>query len=97
MDAEENQHGDTERGAEDDLEVSKFYTNPVAKPIPQSQPSQLLHDTISEVAMRRGVCAHNGLELIREESSLGDDSVQEERDDELETQKPPHPAGRCLD
>ncbi|XP_072517838.1 nuclear pore complex protein Nup98-Nup96 [Salminus brasiliensis] len=95
-DAEEIQDGEAERGAEDDLEVSKFYTNPIAKPIPHSQPSPSLQDTISEMNMRRGVNARNGLDLSSEEISLGEDSVQEERDDELEAQKPPHPAGIVL-
>uniref|UniRef100_A0AAR2K7M0 Nuclear pore complex protein Nup98-Nup96 n=1 Tax=Pygocentrus nattereri TaxID=42514 RepID=A0AAR2K7M0_PYGNA len=85
-----------ERGAEDDLEVSKFYTNPIAKPIPHSQPSPSLQDTITELNMRRGVSARNGLELSSEEISLGEDSVQEERDEELEAQRPPHPAGIVL-
>ncbi|XP_007259635.3 nuclear pore complex protein Nup98-Nup96 [Astyanax mexicanus] len=95
-DKEEIQDGETERGVEDDLEVSKFYTNPIAKPIPHSQPSPLLQDTITELNMRRGVNARNGLDLSSEEISLGEDSVQEERDEELEAQKPPHPAGIVL-
>ncbi|XP_036443331.1 nuclear pore complex protein Nup98-Nup96 [Colossoma macropomum] len=95
-DAEETRDGEIERGAEDDLEVSKFYTNPIAKPIPHSQPSPSLQDTITELNMRRGVSARNGLELSSEEISLGEDSVQEDRDEELEAQKPPHPAGIVL-
>uniref|UniRef100_A0A8B9KKL9 Nuclear pore complex protein Nup98-Nup96 n=1 Tax=Astyanax mexicanus TaxID=7994 RepID=A0A8B9KKL9_ASTMX len=95
-DKEEIQDGETERGVEDDLEVSKFYTNPIAKPIPHSQPSPSLQDTITELNMRRGVNARNGLDLSSEEISLGEDSVQEERDEELEAQKPPHPAGIVL-
>lgn len=76
------------------MQVSKFYNNPIAKPIPHTQPSPSLHDTISELNMRRAVSARNGLDLSSEEISLGDDSIQEERDDELDTQRPPHPAGR---
>ncbi|KAL7844543.1 hypothetical protein SRHO_G00230820 [Serrasalmus rhombeus] len=93
---EETRDEEIERGAEDDLEVSKFYTNPIAKPIPHSQPSPSLQDTITELNMRRGVSARNGLELSSEEISLGEDSVQEERDEELEAQRPPHPAGIVL-
>lgn len=43
--------------------------------------------------MRKKLNACNGLELSSEEISLGDESVQEDRDDDIETQKPPHPAG----
>ncbi|XP_076836867.1 nuclear pore complex protein Nup98-Nup96 isoform X2 [Brachyhypopomus gauderio] len=90
-DVEDTQDGEPERGAEDDLEVSKFYTNPVAKPNP------LLQDTISELNMRRGGSVCNGLDLSSEEISFGEESsVQEERDEELEAQKPPHPAGIIL-
>ncbi|KAM9451702.1 nuclear pore complex protein Nup98-Nup96-like isoform 2-T2 [Clarias gariepinus] len=87
---------EVEGGAEDDMQVSKFYNNPIAKPIPHTQPSPSLHDTISELNMRRAVSARNGLDLSSEEISLGDDSIQEERDDELDTQRPPHPAGIVL-
>uniref|UniRef100_A0AAR2LBS6 Nuclear pore complex protein Nup98-Nup96 n=1 Tax=Pygocentrus nattereri TaxID=42514 RepID=A0AAR2LBS6_PYGNA len=96
LNREETRDEEIERGAEDDLEVSKFYTNPIAKPIPHSQPSPSLQDTITELNMRRGVSARNGLELSSEEISLGEDSVQEERDEELEAQRPPHPAGIVL-
>uniref|UniRef100_A0A8C2CCL9 Nuclear pore complex protein Nup98-Nup96 n=1 Tax=Cyprinus carpio TaxID=7962 RepID=A0A8C2CCL9_CYPCA len=95
------QNGETrevtmERSEEDDLEVSKFYTNPITKPIPHAQPSPLLQDTISEFNMR-GVASHrNGLEASSEDISLAEDSIQEERDEELEAQKPPHPAGMVL-
>ncbi|XP_060792389.1 nuclear pore complex protein Nup98-Nup96 isoform X3 [Neoarius graeffei] len=95
-DAEETQDVEPEGGAEDDLQVSKFYTNPITKPIPHTQPSPSLQDTINELNVRRAVGAHNGLDLSSEEISLGDESVQEERDDELEAQKPPHPAGIVL-
>ncbi|CAB1316396.1 unnamed protein product [Coregonus sp. 'balchen'] len=78
-----------EGGAEDHLEINKFYTNPIAKPIPQ--PS--LQDTISELnAHRVGARGRNGLEVSSEDISLGDDSIQEEREEEV----PPHPAGIVL-
>lgn len=93
VDAEEPQDLEAEGGAEDDLQVSKFYTNPIAKPIPHTQANPSLQDTISELNMRRAVSARNGLDLSSEEISLGDESIQEERDEELEAQKPPHPAG----
>lgn len=82
-----------ERSGDDDLEVSKFYTNPITKPIPHAQASPLLQDTITEFNMR-GVSSHrNGLEASSEEISLAEDSIQEDRDEELDAQKPPHPAG----
>lgn len=84
-----------ERSGEDDLEVSKFYTNPISKPIPHAQLSPLLQDTITEFNMRGPSSHRNGLEASSEEISLAEDSIQEERDDELDAQKPPHPAGAC--
>ncbi|XP_027009207.2 nuclear pore complex protein Nup98-Nup96 [Tachysurus fulvidraco] len=95
-DAEETQDIEGEGGAEDDLHVSKFYPNPIVKSIPHNQPSPSLQDTITELNMRRVVSVRNGLDLSSEEISLGDDSVQEERDEELEAQRPPHPAGIVL-
>uniref|UniRef100_A0A672RR52 Nuclear pore complex protein Nup98-Nup96 n=1 Tax=Sinocyclocheilus grahami TaxID=75366 RepID=A0A672RR52_SINGR len=82
-----------ERSEEDDLEVSKFYTNLITKPIPHAQPSPSLQDTISEFNMRGTASHRNGLEASSEDISLAEDSIQEERDEELEAQKPPHPAG----
>uniref|UniRef100_A0A8C1PT99 Nuclear pore complex protein Nup98-Nup96 n=1 Tax=Cyprinus carpio TaxID=7962 RepID=A0A8C1PT99_CYPCA len=85
-----------ERSGEDDLEVSKFYTNPITKPIPHAQPSPLLQDTISEFNMRGTASHRNGLEASSEDISLAEDSIQEERDEELEALRPPHPAGIVL-
>ncbi|XP_028823524.1 nuclear pore complex protein Nup98-Nup96 isoform X2 [Denticeps clupeoides] len=86
---------------EDDPEVSKFYTNPIAKPVPHNHPSPALQDTIYELNPRRAAAAmssgsHNGLEASSEDISLGEDSVQEERDEELHDPRPPHPAGVVL-
>uniref|UniRef100_A0A3P8XIQ2 Nuclear pore complex protein Nup98-Nup96 n=1 Tax=Esox lucius TaxID=8010 RepID=A0A3P8XIQ2_ESOLU len=81
-----------EAGIEDDLEINKFYTNPIAKPVPQ--PS--LQDTISELnAHRVGHGGRNGLEVSSEDISLGEDSIQEERE-EVEQEAAPHPAGILL-
>uniref|UniRef100_A0A671S4V3 Nuclear pore complex protein Nup98-Nup96 n=1 Tax=Sinocyclocheilus anshuiensis TaxID=1608454 RepID=A0A671S4V3_9TELE len=85
-----------ERSGEDDLEVSKFYTNPITKPIPHAQPSPLLQDTISEFNMRGSASHRNGLEASSEDISLAEDSIQEERDEELVALKPPHPAGMLV-
>ncbi|XP_059397995.1 nuclear pore complex protein Nup98-Nup96-like [Carassius carassius] len=92
-DERETREVTVEPSEEDDLEVSKFYTNPITKPIQHSQPSPLLQDTISEFNMRGTASHRNGLEASSEDISLVEDSVQEERDEELEAQKPPHPAG----
>lgn len=96
MDEGETREVALERSGEDDLEVSKFYTNPITKPIPHAQPSPLLQDTISEFNMRGTGSHRNGLEASSEEISLAEDSIQEERDEELEAQKPPHPAGMLV-
>ncbi|XP_067113030.1 nuclear pore complex protein Nup98-Nup96 isoform X1 [Osmerus mordax] len=75
----------------DDPEVTKFYTNPIAKPIPS------LQDTISELnAHRPGAVGRNGLEVSSEDISLGDDSLQEEGEEESDSQQPAHPAGIVL-
>lgn len=96
MDEGETREVSVERSGEDDLEVSKFYTNPITKPIPHSQPSPLLQDTILEFNMRGTGSHRNGLEASSEDISLAEDSIQEERDEELEAQKPPHPAGALV-
>ncbi|KTG05752.1 hypothetical protein cypCar_00031261 [Cyprinus carpio] len=96
IDERETREVTMERSEEDDLEVSKFYTNPITKPIPHAQPSPLLQDTISEFNMRGFASHRNGLEASSEDISLAEDSIQEERDEELEAQKPPHPAGMVL-
>ncbi|XP_005161496.1 nuclear pore complex protein Nup98-Nup96 isoform X1 [Danio rerio] len=96
LDEGEPREANMERRGEDDLEVSKFYTNPITKPIPHAQLSPLLQDTISEFNMRGSGSHRNGLEASSEDLSLAEDSIQEERDEELEAQKPPHPAGIVL-
>ncbi|KAJ7996062.1 hypothetical protein DPEC_G00233180 [Dallia pectoralis] len=81
-----------EGGAEDDLGINQFYTNPIAKPIPQ--PS--LQDTISELNAHRVVHGgRNGLEVSSEDISLGEDSIQEERE-EGGPEAALHPAGIIL-
>ncbi|XP_055728255.1 nuclear pore complex protein Nup98-Nup96-like isoform X1 [Salvelinus fontinalis] len=73
-----------EGGAEDDLEINKFYTKPS------------LQDTISELNTHRvGARGRNGLEVSSEDISLGEDSIQEEREEEVQ-EVPPHPAGIVL-
>uniref|UniRef100_A0A674BN26 Nuclear pore complex protein Nup98-Nup96 n=1 Tax=Salmo trutta TaxID=8032 RepID=A0A674BN26_SALTR len=53
-------------------------------------------DTISELnAHRVGARGRNGLEVSSEDISLGEDSIQEEREEEVQ-EVPPHPAGIVL-
>ncbi|XP_029303435.1 nuclear pore complex protein Nup98-Nup96 isoform X3 [Cottoperca gobio] len=83
--------------ADDDPEVTQFYVNPIAKPIPQGRAQTSLQDTISDLNMHKA--ARNGLELSSEDvsASLGDESLQEDRDEEQqESQLSPHPAGIVL-
>uniref|UniRef100_A0A672M5K4 Nuclear pore complex protein Nup98-Nup96 n=1 Tax=Sinocyclocheilus grahami TaxID=75366 RepID=A0A672M5K4_SINGR len=63
---------------------------------PLQLPSPLLQDTISEFNMRGTASHRNGLEASSEDISLAEDSIQEERDEDLEALKPPHPAGIVL-
>ena len=47
--------------ADDDPEVTQFYVNPIAKPIPHGRLQTNLQDTISELNMHKA--ARNGLEV----------------------------------
>lgn len=49
--------------ADDDPEVTQFYVNPIAKPIPQGRGPTSLQDTISDLNMHKA--AGNGLEVRR--------------------------------
>lgn len=82
---------------DDDPEVTQFYVNPIAKPVPQGRPQNTLQDTISDLNMHKP--ARNGLELSSDDvsASLGEESLQEEREEEQqEAQRAPHPAGIVL-
>ncbi|XP_033491350.2 nuclear pore complex protein Nup98-Nup96 isoform X1 [Epinephelus lanceolatus] len=82
---------------DDDPEVTQFYVNPIAKPIPQGRAQTSLQDTISDLNMHKA--ARNGLELSSEDvsASLGEESLQEDREEEQqESQQSPHPAGIVL-
>ncbi|XP_061658475.1 nuclear pore complex protein Nup98-Nup96 isoform X2 [Syngnathoides biaculeatus] len=82
---------------DDDAEITQFYVNPIAKPVPQGRTQASLQDTICELNMHKA--ARNGLELSSEDvsASLGEESLQEEGDDVLhESARPPHPAGIVL-
>ncbi|XP_068187416.1 nuclear pore complex protein Nup98-Nup96 [Antennarius striatus] len=82
---------------DDDPEVTQFYVNPIAKPIPHGRAQTNLQDTIIDLNVHK--VARDGLELSSEDvsASLGEESLQEEREEEqLEIQQSPHPAGIVL-
>ncbi|XP_026183764.1 nuclear pore complex protein Nup98-Nup96 isoform X2 [Mastacembelus armatus] len=82
---------------DDDPEVTQFYVNPIAKPIPQGRAHTSLQDTISDLNMHKAV--RNSLEMSSDDvsASLGEESLQEEREEEQqEAQSSPHPAGIVL-
>ncbi|XP_040006276.1 nuclear pore complex protein Nup98-Nup96 isoform X3 [Xiphias gladius] len=82
---------------DDDPEVTQFYVNPIAKPIPQGRTQTSLQDTIGDLNMHKP--ARNSLELSSDDvsASLGEESLQEEREEEQqETRQSPHPAGIVL-
>ena len=58
---EEEELGGTSSQADDDPEVTQFYVNPIAKPIPQGRAQTSLQDTISDLNMHKA--ARNGLEV----------------------------------
>ncbi|XP_050188725.1 nuclear pore complex protein Nup98-Nup96 [Myiozetetes cayanensis] len=97
---EENHRPDGEREEEDAHEVTRFYTNPIAKPVPQTlesgghkaQPG--VDDTIVALNMRAAL--RNGLEGSSEDASFQEDSLQDERDEEPEAPHHLHPAGIVL-
>ncbi|XP_039894357.1 nuclear pore complex protein Nup98-Nup96-like isoform X3 [Simochromis diagramma] len=85
------------RRADDDPEVTQFYVNLIAKPIPQGRAHASLQDTISDLNMHKG--SRNGLELSNDDmsASFGEESLQEEREEEQQlSQQSPHPAGIVL-
>ncbi|XP_062344221.1 nuclear pore complex protein Nup98-Nup96 isoform X5 [Cinclus cinclus] len=98
---EENHRQDGEREEEEEAhEVTRFYTNPIAKPIPQSlegsghKQHSAVDDTIVALNMRAAL--RNGLEGSSEDASFQEDSLQEEWDKEAEPGQQLHPAGIVL-
>lgn len=95
---EENHRQDGEREEEEEThEVTRFYTNPIAKPIPQTpegsghKAQAGVDDTIVALNMRAAL--RNGLEGSSEDASFQEDSLQEEWDKEAEPGHQLHPAG----
>ncbi|KAM7397467.1 hypothetical protein PAMA_005657 [Pampus argenteus] len=82
--------------ADDDPEVTQFYVNPIAKPIPQGRSQASLQDTISDLNMHKP--ARNGMELSSDDvsASLGEESLLEDREEEQQESQSPHPAGIVL-
>uniref|UniRef100_A0A8C0F127 Nuclear pore complex protein Nup98-Nup96 n=1 Tax=Bubo bubo TaxID=30461 RepID=A0A8C0F127_BUBBB len=98
---DENHRQDGEREEEEDHhEVTRFYTNPIAKPIPQSPENTVqrhqnnVDDSIVALNMRAAL--RNGMEGSSEDASFHDDSLQDEREEEPETVHHLHPAGIVL-
>lgn len=93
---EENHQQD----GDDDSLVSRFYTNPVAKPIPQTpesagnkhNSSNSVDDTIVALNMRAAL--RNGLEGSSEETSFHEESLQDDREELENNAYHMHPAGQ---
>ncbi|XP_058924703.1 nuclear pore complex protein Nup98-Nup96 isoform X5 [Kogia breviceps] len=90
-----------QQDGDDDSLVSRFYTNPIAKPIPQTPESagnkhnsnNSVDDTIVALNMRAAL--RNGLEGSSEETSFHEESLQDDRE-EIENTYHMHPAGIVL-
>ncbi|XP_029457822.1 nuclear pore complex protein Nup98-Nup96 isoform X2 [Rhinatrema bivittatum] len=85
-----------EQDEEEENDVVMFYTNPIAKPIPHTPENKHLNvdDTMVTLNMRGAL--RNGLEGSSEDASINDESLQDEREDELDNSCTPHPAGIIL-
>ncbi|XP_005380089.1 PREDICTED: nuclear pore complex protein Nup98-Nup96 isoform X2 [Chinchilla lanigera] len=91
-----------QQDGDDDSLVSRFYNNPIAKPIPQTPEnagnkhnnSNSVDDTI--VALNMRVALRNGLEGSSEETSFHDESLQDEREEIENNVYHSHPAGIVL-
>ncbi|KAK7807158.1 hypothetical protein U0070_018149 [Myodes glareolus] len=91
-----------QQDGDDDSLVSRFYTNPIAKPIPQTPESAgnknnssgSVDDTIVALNMRAAL--RNGLEGSSEETSFHDESLQDDREEIENNAYHVHPAGIVL-
>lgn len=80
--------------------MSRFYSNPVAKPIPQTlegsgnkhNSSNSVDDTIVALNMRAAL--RNGLEGSSEETSFHEESLQDDREEIENNTYHTHPAGQ---
>ncbi|XP_048644115.1 nuclear pore complex protein Nup98-Nup96 isoform X6 [Marmota marmota marmota] len=91
-----------QQDGDDDSLVSRFYNNPIAKPIPQTpensgskhNSSNSVDDSI--VALNMRVALRNGLEGSSEETSFHDESLQDDREEIENSAYHVHPAGIVL-
>ncbi|KAM5183474.1 nuclear pore complex protein Nup98-Nup96 isoform 7-T7 [Callospermophilus lateralis] len=91
-----------QQDGDDDSLVSRFYNNPIAKPIPQTpensgskhNSSNSVDDSI--VALNMRVALRNGLEGSNEETSFHDESLQDDREEIENNAYHVHPAGIVL-
>uniref|UniRef100_A0A9L0IPQ7 Nuclear pore complex protein Nup98-Nup96 n=1 Tax=Equus asinus TaxID=9793 RepID=A0A9L0IPQ7_EQUAS len=91
-----------QQDGDDDSLVSRFYTNPIAKPIPQTpesagnkhNSSSSVDDTIVALNMRAAL--RNGLEGSSEETSFHEESLQDDREEIENNTYHMHPAGIVL-
>lgn len=80
--------------------MSRFYSNPIAKPIPQTlegsgnkhNSSNGVDDTIVALNMRAAL--RNGLEGSSEETSFHEESLQDDREEIENNTYHKHPAGQ---
>lgn len=87
---------------EENPEVTKFYTNSIVKPIPQTPEGLGCHkslgssmeDTISAMNLRN--LRNGNLEGSNEDASFIENSLHEDPEEEEEERAPPHPAGIVL-
>nr|XP_036882090.1 nuclear pore complex protein Nup98-Nup96 isoform X3 [Manis javanica]XP_036882091.1 nuclear pore complex protein Nup98-Nup96 isoform X4 [Manis javanica] len=91
-----------QQDGDDDSLVSRFYSNPIAKPIPQTlegsgnkhNSSNGVDDTIVALNMRAAL--RNGLEGSSEETSFHEESLQDDREEIENNTYHKHPAGIVL-
>ncbi|XP_036114957.1 nuclear pore complex protein Nup98-Nup96 isoform X4 [Molossus molossus] len=91
-----------QQDGDDDSLMSRFYANPIAKPIPQTPESagskhnnsSSVDDTIVALNMRAAL--RNGLEGSSEETSFHEESLQDDREEIENSTYHIHPAGIVL-
>ncbi|KAM4697293.1 nuclear pore complex protein Nup98-Nup96 isoform 2-T2 [Discoglossus pictus] len=86
-----------EADGENDEEVAGFYPPPFPKPLSQSQENKHMNsmdDTIVALNMKNSL--RNGLEGSSEDASFNEESLQDDREEEMISNAPPHPAGIVL-
>ncbi|XP_033001542.1 nuclear pore complex protein Nup98-Nup96 isoform X3 [Lacerta agilis] len=94
------QDGEQQEEEDRPREVTRYYSNPIAKPIPQT-PENAMHkhhnnvdDTLLALNLRPAL--RNGLEGSSEDASYHEESLQEDQEEEAEGMHQAHPAGIVL-